>query len=131
MINTIIVEGRLTEDPSLRYTSQGVPVAQFQIASNRPFANAAGQRDADFFHVVAWRKLGEVVGNNLSKGRLISVQGRMQMRSYEAQDGSKRVLYEIQAHQVNFLDRNPHKAAQGTEAPVTEDDPAVPDDLPF
>ncbi|OLZ09300.1 single-stranded DNA-binding protein [Sulfobacillus thermosulfidooxidans] len=134
MLNRIILIGRLTRDPELRYTPQGVPVASFTLAVDRPFANQQGQREADFIDCVAWRKLGETVGNHLTKGRLIALEGRLQIRSYEAQDGSKRRVAEVIADSVRFLDRP--KDGQGSPSnPMPDvamtDDVAFPDDLPF
>lgn len=129
MLNVIVLEGRLVADPEMRYTPQGIPVASFRIAVDRPFTNQSGNKETDFFSVVAWRKLGETVGNNLTKGRLVSVQGRMQMRQYEAQDGSKRTAYEVNADAVNFLGGKPKTAAATHEAPADAEE--LPDDLPF
>ncbi len=105
MLNKIILIGRLTRDPELRYTPQGVPVASFSLAIDRPFTNAQGTREADFIDIVAWRKLGETVSNHLTKGRLVEVEGRLQIRSYDAQDGTKRRVAEVVADNVQFLDR--------------------------
>ncbi len=132
MLNRIILIGRLTRDPELRYTPQGVPVASFSLAVDRPFANQQGQREADFIDCVAWRKLGETVGNHLTKGRLVAVEGRLQIRSYEAQDGTKRKVAEVVADSVRFLDRPREGQGQSTPADVgMTDDVAFPDDLPF
>lgn len=128
MLNRIILIGRLTRDPELRYTPQGVPVASFALAVDRPFANQQGQREADFIDCVAWRKLGETVGNHLTKGRLVAVEGRLQVRSYEAQDGTKRRVSEVVADSVRFLDRP--REGQSPDVPMS-DDVALPDDLPF
>jgi single-strand DNA-binding protein len=136
-MNTIILIGRLTRDPELRYTQQGTPVASFTLAVDRPFTNAQGQKDADFIDCVAWRKLGETVGNHLSKGRLVAVEGRLQIRSYEAQDGTKRRAAEVVADSVRFLDSRktpagdiPATVPVGAEA-ASEGSDAFPDDLPF
>lgn len=132
MLNRIILIGRLTRDPELRYTPQGVPVASFSLAVDRPFANQQGQREADFIDCVAWRKLGETVGNHLTKGRLVAVEGRLQIRSYEAQDGTKRKVAEVVADSVRFLDRPREGQGQSTPADAgMTDDVAFPDDLPF
>lgn len=132
MLNRIILIGRLTRDPELRYTPQGVPVASFSIAVDRPFANQQGQREADFIDCVAWRKLGETVGNHLTKGRLIAVEGRLQVRSYEAQDGTKRRVSEVVADSVRFLDKPRDGSTGGSgQDPVMHDDVSLPDDLPF
>ena len=135
MLNRIILIGRLTRDPELRYTPQGVPVASFSLAVDRPFANQQGNREADFIDCVAWRKLGETVGNHLTKGRLVAVEGRLQIRSYEAQDGTKRRVAEVICDSVRFLDRPRQDAGPGAEAPSSEDVPGefpLPDDAnPF
>jgi len=132
MLNRIILIGRLTRDPELRYTPQGVPVASFSLAVDRPFANAQGNREADFIDIVAWRKLGETVGNHLTKGRLVAVEGRLQIRNYEAKDGTKRKVAEVVASSVQFLNRsktNTQPAMATVGAP--EENAAFPDDLPF
>ena len=112
----------------MRYTPQGVPVASFALAVDRPFSNQQGQREADFIDCIAWRKLGETVGNHLTKGRLVAVEGRLQVRSYEAQDGTKRRVSEVVADSVRFLDRP--REGQPADVPMS-DDVALPDDLPF
>ena len=133
MLNRIILIGRLTRDPELRYAPQGVPVASFSLAVDRPFANQAGQRETDFVDCVAWRKLGETVGNHLTKGRLAAVEGRLQIRSYEAQDGSKRRVAEVVADSVQFLDRPPggQSPSAASETGHGDEEVALPDDLPF
>ena len=128
MLNRIILIGRLTRDPELRYTPQGVPVASFSLAVDRPFSNQQGQRETDFIDCIAWRKLGETVGNHLTKGHLVAVEGRLQVRSYEAQDGTKRRVSEVVADSVRFLDRP--KDGSAPDMSMT-DDVALPDDLPF
>ncbi len=104
MLNRVILIGRLTRDPELRYTPSGVAVASFTLAVDRPFTNQQGQRETDFIRIVVWRKLAEVCANNLGKGRMVAVDGRLQVRSYEAQDGSKRQAAEVVAETVRFLD---------------------------
>lgn len=130
MLNTVILIGRLTHDPELRYTPQGIPTASFTLAVDRPFTNAQGQRETDFIDIVTWRKTAETVGNHLTKGRLVAVEGRLQIRSYEAQDGSKRKVAEVIAENVRFLDR-----PKDTSATAPNDMPAgdvlLPDDLTF
>lgn len=129
MLNRIVLIGRLTRDPEMRYTPQGVPVASFALAVDRPFTNQQGQREADFIDCVAWRKLGETVGNHLTKGRLVAVEGRLQVRSYEAQDGSKRRAAEVVCDSVRFLDRP--RDGQGAPESGFGDEAELPDDLPF
>ncbi|MCL6563869.1 MAG: single-stranded DNA-binding protein [Firmicutes bacterium] len=132
MLNRIILIGRLTRDPELRYTPQGVPVAAFSLAVDRPYANQQGQRETDFIDCIAWRKLAETIANHLSKGRLVAVEGRLQVRSYTAQDGSKRKVAEVVADTVRFLDRpREGQPAVESEAVGVEEDVPLPDDLPF
>ena len=105
-MNKVILIGRLTRDPELRFTpANGVAVATFTIAVDRPFLNQKGEREADFIKIVTWRKLAENCGNMLHKGRLVGVCGRLQVRSYETQDGQRRYVTEVVADEVQFLDR--------------------------
>jgi len=105
MLNNVTLTGRLAQDPELRYTPNGIAVASFTIAVDRPFAGQDGKRHVDFITCVAWRKTAESVANYLTKGRLVSLEGRLQIRSYEAQDGTKRRVAEVVAHSVTFLDK--------------------------
>ncbi len=106
-MNKVILIGRLTRDPEVRYTQSGVAVATFTLAVDRRYAKRDandGQPTADFIPIVCWRKLAEICGNNLVKGRRVGVEGRMQVRTYDAQDGSKRYVTEVVADEVEFLD---------------------------
>ena len=125
MLNQIVLIGRLVRDPELRYTPSGVPVAGFALAVDRPFTNAQGQRETDFFDIVVWRKQAELAANHLQKGRLVAVQGRLQSRSYETQEGQRRKVYEIVADRVAFLDRKP-AAADDMGSEVDARDENVP-----
>ena len=124
MLNHIVIIGRLTRDPEVRYTQSGTAVCTFTLAVDRRFARKDandGQPTADFIPIVVWSKLAEVCGNNLVKGRRISVEGRIQVRSYDAQDGSKRYVTEIVANEVEFLDSKgsaPQTAGFGAPAPA-------------
>ena len=104
-MNVVVLIGRLVRDPDLRYTPQGTAVGGFTLAVDRPFTNSQGEREADFIDVVVWRKLAETVAQHLDKGRLVAVQGRLQIRSYEDRDGSRRKAAEVVANEVRFLDR--------------------------
>lgn len=128
MLNRTVLIGRLTKDPELRYTPVNqVPVAHFTIAVDRPYLNQNGERDADFIRIVAWRKLAEICSNNLTKGRLVSIDGRLQIRPYEGQDGQRRYLTEVVAEKVVFLDKakdkNTAENTGDTEAPEPAEDP--------
>lgn len=105
-MNKVILMGRLTRDPEVRYTQSSKVVCQFTLAVDRLTTNSEGQREADFVPVVVWGKIGESCGNNLTKGMRVLVDGRLQIRSYEAKDGSgKRWVTEVIASTVQFLDR--------------------------
>ena len=103
-MNKIILLGRLTRDPEVRYTSTGKVVCQFSLAVDRPFANQEGQREADFIPVVIWGKQGETCGNYLTKGQRALVEGRLQIRSYNAKDGGKRWITEVIADHFEFIE---------------------------
>lgn len=103
-MNKVFLIGRLTRDPELRYTSSNIAVATFSIAVNRPFSNQAGEREADFINIVVWRKQAENIKNYLSQGSQIAVDGRIQTRSYDGEDGKKRYVTEVVADNVQFLD---------------------------
>lgn len=104
MINRVVLVGRLTKDPELRYTPSGLPVARFTVAVNRTFSNQQGEREADFISCVAWRKQAENLANFTRKGSLIGVDGRIQTGSYEGQDGKRVYTTEIVADSVQFLE---------------------------
>ena len=104
-MNKAILIGRLTRDPELRYTSSNRAVCQFTIAIDRPFTNqSTGQREADFINIVAWDKTGENIGKYMTKGRLIAVEGRIQTRNYENNEGRKVYVTEVIANNVQFLE---------------------------
>lgn len=103
-MNRVVLVGRLTKDPELRYTPNGVPVATFTLAVNRSFTNQQGEREADFINVVVWRKPAENVANFLKKGSLAGVDGKVQTRNYEGQDGKRVYVTEILAESVQFLE---------------------------
>lgn len=104
MMNRVVLVGRLTKDPDLRYTPNGVPVATFTLAVNRTFTNQQGEREADFINCVIWRRPAENVANYLKKGSLAGVDGRIQSRSYDGQDGKRVYVTEVVADSVQFLE---------------------------
>jgi len=105
-LNRVVLIGRLTRDPELKYTPAGVPVAQLGIAVQRFTKNEQGDYEVDFFNIVAWRRTAEFAQNYLTKGRLISVDGRLQTRSWVDQtSGQKRTAFEIVADNIEGLDR--------------------------
>jgi len=115
-MNKVIVVGRLTRDPEVRYTQTGKAVASFSVAVDTGFGE---NKRADFIPVVVWDKLAEVCGNNLTKGRRVLVEGRLQIRDYE-KDGEKRRAAEVVAQNIEFLDSK----QVPTSAPAKESSPA-------
>lgn len=101
----VIAMGRVTKEPEVRYTQSGKCVCTFIIAVNREVKNEEGNYDADFVPVVVWGKAAELAGNSLDKGHRILVEGRLQNRSYEAKDGSKRYIAEIISQHIEFVER--------------------------
>lgn len=104
MINRVVLVGRLTRDPELRYTPNGIPVTSFTLAVNRTFMNQQGEREADFINCIVWRKQAENVANFLRKGSLAGVEGRIQTRSYENQEGRRVYVTEVVCDSVQFLE---------------------------
>ncbi|EDN9514376.1 single-stranded DNA-binding protein [Listeria seeligeri] len=104
MMNRVVLVGRLTKDPDLRYTPAGAAVATFTLAVNRLFKNAQGEQEADFIQCVVWRKPAENVANFLKKGSMAGVDGRVQTRNYEDNDGKRVFVTEVVAESVQFLD---------------------------
>jgi single-strand DNA-binding protein len=114
MMNRVVLVGRLTKDPDLRYTPNGVAVASFTLAVNRTFTNQQGEREADFINCVIWRKAAENVANFLKKGSLAGVDGRIQTRSFDGQDGKRVYVTEVLAESVQFLE--PRNSSRGENA---------------
>jgi single-strand DNA-binding protein len=157
MLNRIILIGRLTQDPELRYTNTGTAVASFTLAVDRNRTSASGERETDFINIVVWQKQAETVSQYLHKGRLAAVDGRLQIRTYENREGQKVRVAEVVAETVRFLDRGENTGSAGapsmgsqtqnrparqepSRAPKYEDDPFADDsqmidisedDLPF
>ena len=110
-MNKLFIIGNLTSDPELRTTSTGVSVCTMNVAVNRRFSGANGERQTDFFRVTAWRQLGETCARYLSKGRKISVIGEVTARAYEGKDGTFRASLEVTADEGEFL--SPREQGQG------------------
>ncbi|HFQ5802481.1 TPA: single-stranded DNA-binding protein [Listeria monocytogenes] len=104
MMNRVVLVGRLTKDPELKYTPSGVAVCTFTLAVNRPFKNQNGDQEADFINIVVWRKPAENVANFLKKGSMAGVDGRVQTRNYEDKDGKRVFVTEVVAESVQFLE---------------------------
>ncbi|HAC1836240.1 TPA_asm: single-stranded DNA-binding protein [Listeria monocytogenes] len=104
MMNRVVLVGRLTKDPELRYTPAGLAVTTFTLAVNRAFTNQNGEREADFIQCVVWRKPAENAANFLKKGSMAGVDGRIQTRNYEDSDGKRVFVTEVVAESVQFLE---------------------------
>lgn len=113
MLNRVVLVGRLTKDPDLRYTQSGVAVANFTVAVNRPFSNQQGEREADFINCVVWRKAAENLANYMKKGNQIGVDGRIQTRTFETKDGRTAFVTEVVADSVQFLEPKNSSNRQG------------------
>ena len=131
MLNRIILIGRLTKEPELRYTPNGKAVASFTLAVDRQFKNQAGEREADFINIVVWGAQAEHCANYLSKGKLAAVDGRLQIRSFEGQDGQRRWFTEVVADNVRFL--SPKGGSENTMEPgnIGSEIDFSDDDIPF
>jgi len=115
MLNQISIMGRLVKDPELRRAHE-TPVCTIRIACDRDYKNANGEKEADFFDVVAWRKLAEIVSQYAAKGRMVSVTGRLQMRSWQDNEGRKHYAPEIVAEHIYFCDPKPKdQNSQGSD----------------
>lgn len=101
-MNKVILTGNLTKDPDLRYTQSGTGVASFTLAVNRRYSNQNGDKEADFINCVAWQKTAEFVANYFKKGQMMALEGRLQVRSYEGNDGQKKWVTEVIAESIEF-----------------------------
>jgi len=119
MLNRVVLIGRLATDPELKYTPSGIAVTTFLLAVDRR-PNAQGEREADFVPIVAWRQSAEFAANYLTKGRLVGVDGRLQIRSWVAQDGTRRKSAEVVAENLKSLDRPKEKTETEAAAAAPE-----------
>lgn len=135
-MNKVILMGRLTRDPQMRTTPQNTPVATFDIAVNRQFAKE-GQQQTDFIACVAWQKTGEFINRYFTKGKMIAVEGRLQSRTWQGNDGKAHVSYEVVVEQAHFCGRKNEdtqnlEPEEYVENGFTDvDDETSEDDLPF
>ncbi len=132
MLNKAILIGRLVADPQLRYTGSGHACTNFTLAVDRPFVSQGGERETDFIDIVTWRKQAETCANHLAKGRLVAVEGRLEIRSYDDQNGVRRKAASIVADNVRFLDRakESESSSAGNWAKDESTEPQF-DDIPF
>ena len=125
-MNKVVIMGRMTKSPEVRYTPSQKVVASFTLAVDRPFTTPDGKREADFIPVVVWGKAAELVGNSCAKGHRLLVEGRLQIRNFDAKDGTKHWVTEIISQNIEFIERKEQPktmAEMGKEEPF---DQAVP-----
>ena len=128
-MNKVVMIGRLTKDPETRYTQSGKAVGSFTLAVDRRGKKTDGQQTADFIPCAVWDKLAKIVANNLTKGSKIGIDGRLQVRTYDAQDGSKRYMTEVVVNELDFCD-----SKSPANKPNINGMPAAPDiteEIPF
>lgn len=118
-MNRIILLGRLVKDPDVKVTTSGKTVCTFTLAVDRPFSGKDGKREADFINIQTWNKTAELIGNYVSKGQRLLVDGRLQIRSYDGKDGQKHYATEVVADRVEFIERK-EKSAQKAESEAME-----------
>jgi single-strand DNA-binding protein len=138
LLNKVILIGRLTRDPELRYTPNGVAITKFTLAVDRPFKNRQGEKETDFINIVVWRKQAENCANYLGKGRLVAVEGRLQIRTYDDSQGIRRKASDIIADNVSFLEwakdtqeANVVAGSLGNEEGFSKEIDFNDDDVPF
>ena len=127
-MNKVMLVGRLTAKPELRYTGSNTAFLRFTVAVNRPFANAEGKREADFINVVAWRKQAETIAKFFDKGNLIGIEGRLQTGSYDDQNGNKRYTTDVQLDNFEFVEGRKDAAASNdtdSDSPYNYQDEGV------
>lgn len=117
MINSVVLVGRLTKDPELKYTQGGVAVTRFTLAVNRPFKNKEGKNEADFVNCVTWRKQAENTANFLRKGSLAGIEGRIQTSNFEGKDGNRVFMTEVVADSIQFLEPRSVSAERSSQDP--------------
>ena len=126
MYNKVIMMGRLTRDPELKTTPNGVSVCKFSVAVDRKFQNKGEEKKADFFNVVAWRQTGEFVSRYFGKGNLILVEGELQTSKYTDKNGNESTWYDIVADRVCFTGEKKSDSGQGYAGNVAPTAPAAP-----
>ena len=136
MLNRVVLIGRLTKDPELRYSPSGVAVTNFTLAIDRKFKNAQGEKETDFIPCVMFKQLAELCANYLAKGKLASVDGRIQVRTYNDKDGQKHWITEVVAEDVHFL--SPKDGGSGSSESLSSSGKGsfghevnLDDDIPF
>lgn len=133
MYNKAFLIGNLTRDPELRYTTSGIPVARFALAVNRiKGKNSSGSgQDVDFINIVAWRRLAEICGEYLKKGSPVAIEGRLQIRTFEAKQGGQRTMTEVIADSMQMLGRKGGSSGAVIKTETPSATPEAEDEIPF
>lgn len=129
-LNQVVMIGNLTRDPELKYTEAGVPYASAGIAVQRDYKNAAGEREADFFNIVAWRQTAEFLAQYGAKGKKVAITGQLQSRKYQAQDGTNKTVIDIKVNNIQLLSP-PNGQGAGQEDAGLPPDPGEDFSDPF
>lgn len=129
-MNRVVLLGRLTKDPEVRYTTNGKVVATFTLAVDREFKNDKGEREADFINCVVWGKAAELIGNSCVKGHRLCVEGRLQIRQYDDKNGQRRWITEIVVSGFDFVERRNEAQATKTMTDMGKDVP-FDEEVPF
>ena len=120
-MNKVVLVGRLTAKPELRYTPQNTAYTRFSVAVNRNFTSADGKREADFINVVAWRKQAETISRYFDKGNLIALEGRIQTGSYDDKDGNKRYTVDVALENFEFVESKASRETSTNNSPTPYD----------
>ena len=120
-MNKVFLIGHLVKDPELRYTSSNIPVASFTLAVNRNFTNQNGEKEVDFINIVAWKKQAENIHKYCSKGSKVAIEGRVQVRSYDDQNGQKRYVTEIVSENIEFLSTKKEETKEKSNSEILKD----------
>ena len=120
-MNKVFLIGHLVKDPELRYTSSNIPVASFTLAVNRNFTNQNGEKETDFINIVAWKKQAENIHKYCFKGSKVAIEGRVQVRSYDDQNGEKRYVTEVVSENIEFLSTRKEEAREKSNSEIIKD----------
>lgn len=120
-MNKVFLIGHLVKDPELRYTSSNIPVASFTLAVNRKFTNQNGEKEVDFINIVAWKKQAENIHKYCFKGSKVAIEGRVQVRSYDDQNGQKRYVTEIVSENIEFINTRKEEPKEKSNSEIIKD----------
>ena len=120
-MNKVFLIGHLVKDPEVRYTSSNIPVASFTLAVNRNFINQNGEKEVDFINIVAWKKQAENIHKYCFKGSKVAIDGRLQTRTYEDQNGQKRYVTEVVSENIEFLSAKKEETKEKSNSEILKD----------